>query len=276
MSYILEALKKAQAERQLGDMPTIHAAQVVPVAPAGASASRKPLLAGVAAGVVVAGVAATLFWRHQAPMQVAVAVPAAKAPAIAAVAPAVTATAPNPMPTPPGAGQPLPSTASAAAPVARASQAAVASTVPPPPAAHTAQPTRAPVAAPARGKPTPPQVSGPHQDRGAGRQAAAPAHPDAAAAGTVQAPAERTPAPATGPEEYVRTLAELPENIRREVPKVAFGGYMYSPNAADRLVLVDKALRHEGEEIAPGLRLEKLLPKSAVLSYRGYVFRVGL
>jgi general secretion pathway protein B len=267
MSYILEALKKAQAERQLGDMPTIHAAQVVPVAPASASASRKPLLAGVAAGVVVAGVAATLFWRHQAaPTQVAVAVPVAKAPAMAAPAPGATMA-------PPDAGQPLPPRAES--PVARPPQSAVSSAAPTPavPAPHAAQ---APAAAPGRGKPMPPQASAPHQDRSAGQQAVAPANPDAAKAGIVQAPAERMPAPAAVPEEYVRTLAELPENIRREVPKVAFGGYMYSPNSADRLVLVDKALRHEGEEIAPGLRLEKLLPKSAVLSYRGYVFRVGL
>jgi general secretion pathway protein B len=81
---------------------------------------------------------------------------------------------------------------------------------------------------------------------------------------------------APAPEEHVRTLAELPDSIRREVPKVSFGGYMYSPDPADRLVLVDKTLRHEGEEVAPGLRLEKLLPKSAVLNYKGYVFRVGL
>lgn len=50
---------------------------------------------------------------------------------------------------------------------------------------------------------------------------------------------------------------------------------MYSENAADRLVLVDKTLRHEGEEIAPGLTLERLLPKGAVLNYRGTRYRVG-
>jgi general secretion pathway protein B len=55
---------------------------------------------------------------------------------------------------------------------------------------------------------------------------------------------------------------------------VAFGGYMYSPNAADRLVLVDKTLRREGEEVAPGLVLEKLLPRGAVMNYRGYRYRV--
>jgi general secretion pathway protein B len=59
------------------------------------------------------------------------------------------------------------------------------------------------------------------------------------------------------------------------VPRVSFGGYMYSANPADRLLLVDKALRHEGEEVAPGLVLEKLLPKAAVMNYRGVRYRVA-
>jgi general secretion pathway protein B len=272
MSYILEALKKAQAERQLGDMPTIHAAQVVTSAPAGASGSRKALLAGAAAGLLVAGVAATLFWRHQAPAQVAVAeptasrapqVPASAAEASAPAAPAAAAVAPAP--TTVEARAPV---ASPAKPVAKAVVPAspVPTDVPAPHAARSAQPP----AASERGAPS-----------AAVREVAAPARIDTPApAATAQPPAagaaERAPAPPAPAEEYVRTLAELPENIRREVPKVAFGGYMYSPNAADRLVLVDKALRHEGDEVAPGLLLVKLLPKAAVLNYRGYVFRVGL
>jgi general secretion pathway protein B len=70
-------------------------------------------------------------------------------------------------------------------------------------------------------------------------------------------------------------LNSLPEAVRLGVPKVAFGGYMYSPNPADRLVLVDNVLRREGEQVAPGLVLEKLLPKGAVMSYRGYRYRVA-
>ncbi|UGQ49182.1 general secretion pathway protein GspB [Massilia endophytica] len=54
------------------------------------------------------------------------------------------------------------------------------------------------------------------------------------------------------------------------------GGYLYSKNPADRLLLIDKALRREGEEVAPGLVLEKLLPKAAVFSFRGYRYRVSL
>jgi general secretion pathway protein B len=59
------------------------------------------------------------------------------------------------------------------------------------------------------------------------------------------------------------------------LPKVSLGGYIYSPNPADRLVLVDKMLRHEGEEVAPGLVLEKLLPNAAVMNYKGFRYRVA-
>jgi general secretion pathway protein B len=66
----------------------------------------------------------------------------------------------------------------------------------------------------------------------------------------------------------------LPDAQQRDIPRVTFGGYMYSANPADRLLLVDKTLRHEGEEVAPGLVLEKLLPKAAVMNYRGLRYRV--
>jgi len=85
-----------------------------------------------------------------------------------------------------------------------------------------------------------------------------------------------TPAPATTArvEEPVLNLRELPEPIQRAIPPVTVGGYIYSRNAADRLLLVDKILRREGEEVAPGLLLEKLNPKEAVFNYKGYRYRV--
>jgi len=51
---------------------------------------------------------------------------------------------------------------------------------------------------------------------------------------------------------------------------------MYSKNPADRLLLIDKVLRREGEEVAPGLILEKLQPKQAIFGFRGYRYRVAL
>ena len=91
-----------------------------------------------------------------------------------------------------------------------------------------------------------------------------------------EAPVRTVAATAAPPaEEYVRTLQELPEAIQREVPRVSLGGYIYSPNPADRLLLVDKMLRREGDEVAPRLVLEKLQPKHAVMNYRGHRYRVA-
>jgi hypothetical protein len=70
MSYILEALKKAQAERQLGNAPTIHAPQPVQASAAageGLAGSRKPLLLGVGAGAgeQPGGCAGIVFLRRR-------------------------------------------------------------------------------------------------------------------------------------------------------------------------------------------------------------------
>jgi general secretion pathway protein B len=229
MSYILEALKKAQAERQLGNAPTIHAPQPVQAAPASAAASRKPLLIGVAAGVLVAGAVAVVALRQQAQVEVA------------AVAPAP-ATVPAPV-----------------APV---------SAVPPAPAAQTA-PVPVPPARQERSLAKAAPVA-------PGGQMANPAPVRQARRAAISNESHRgAPAPARAAEDNVRNLNELPEAIQREVPRVVFGGYIYSPNPADRLLLIDKMLRHEGEEVAPGLVLEKLQPKGAVMNYKGYRYRVA-
>jgi len=234
MSYILEALKKAQAERQIGSAPTIHAPQALPASAAPAGASRKPLLIGLAAGALVVAVGGALAWR-------ALSGPAA--PTAAPVGPPATAPAQRPATAP--AAPTLAVTAPAPAP-----RLAPAVPVPPPRAPEPAH-ARAPVGEPAARVPAPQRQP-------------------------VQSPAP-VPAPvaaAPGADDSLPWLQQLPEGTQREIPRVSFGGYMYSANPADRLLLVDKALRHEGEEVAPGLVLEKLLPKAAVMNFRGTRYRV--
>jgi len=229
MSYILEALKKAQAERQLGATPTIHAPTLDAAAPRSADGARwKPL--ALAAGTAVIAGAAVLLWRQQ------------PAPAVLTSAAQVASTAPVAV-SPASVAQPAAPAASAAMP----SPSAVPSA---PPAAAPAQAAVAPVpkAAPV---PAPPSAPTP-----------------------VQAPAPQPRAAAEAPEEPVQLLRDLPEPIQRSIPQITMGGYMYSRNPADRLVLIDKILRHEGEEVAPGLVLEKLLPKAAIFTFKGYRYRV--
>jgi len=47
---------------------------------------------------------------------------------------------------------------------------------------------------------------------------------------------------------------------------------MYSENASHRMLIVGGQVFHEGEEPAPGLKLELIRPKSAVFLYRGQRF----
>ena len=190
MSYILEALKKAQAERQLGALPTIHAPAMQDQA-AGARYG-KPLRLALGLTILAVLASLALLWRQ--PWQ--------------------RAAAPLPAPLP-----------------------VVAVALPPAP-----QP-RAPVA---------------------------PAAPRLVA----KAPAPVSAPPAAATEDPVLSLRELPEPIQRQIAPLAIGGYIYSKNPADRLLLIDKVLRHEGEELAPGLTLEKLQPKSAIFNFNGYRYRV--
>jgi general secretion pathway protein B len=250
MSYILEALKKAQAERQLGATPTIHA----PTLDGGAGVSRgstmkKPLV--IALGVMAAAIVAllALLVRQQA-----------------ATAPS----APQSAPSQPGSGGQLAPAAAqpqspsvAAAPSSAQQMPAVPSAVPSTPRAPAPE---ANVAAPQRtAAPVPPVP----------RTAVAPATqaPEIPAEHTAVA-AQQAPAPAQP--EVTQTLRDLPEPIQRAIPQITFGGYMYSKNPADRMVLIDKILRKEGDEVAPGLVLEKLLPKAAIFTFRGYRYRVSL
>ncbi|WP_288380670.1 general secretion pathway protein GspB [uncultured Massilia sp.] len=220
MSYILDALKKAQAERQLGNAPTIHAPPPM-YAPPPAGAKRTNVAIGAGLAVVGLAAAGVFLLRQPAPapaVQVAAA-PVLVAP-VAPVAPApVVQEAPAPEPVKP---KPVP-----------------------------AQPKPAPKVATPRPA-APPVVEA----------APEPARPVLVGA-----------APNT--DDNVGPLAALPDTVQRDVPKVAFGGYIYSPNPAERLLLVDKMLRREGEEVAPGLVLERLLPKAAIMNYRGYRYRVA-
>jgi general secretion pathway protein B len=242
MSYILEALKKAQAERQLGNAPTIHAPAPSYAAPrAGQGVQRRYLALGV--GVVVVAAAVALLWPRLAgepPVQLATAVPPAAVPAT------VPATAPVATPAPPAAVIPAPAAVVQPAPAPAPAPAPVTETRP-----VRVKPAPAPVVSTVSPSPQP----SPQQ-----REAA---------------PAPATVAPQPVGDEQLRTLQQLPDTLQREIPKVAFGGYIYSPTPGESLLLVDKMLRREGEEVAPGLVLERLTPKAAVMNYRGTRYRAA-
>ncbi|HEX8405714.1 MAG TPA: general secretion pathway protein GspB [Duganella sp.] len=286
MSYILEALKKAQAERQLGSSPTLHAPTLQSAdRSSGGGSFKKPLvLVIIAMAVVIAALVAMVLRSSRAPaeapaLQVAAGAPAPAAqPALASPADAEHT---------PAAATPAPA---ASAPPADAAQARN--------QAGATAPLPAPVAALPPPVATITPASRKHAEPQAGQAAAPSTLPTLA--GQAGQPAQTTPSPQAGQmaptaasasagrtmatsgapakpaafEEPVQNLRDLPEPIQRSIPQVAVGGYIYSKNAADRLLLIDKVLRREGEEVAPDLMLEKLNPKEAVFNFKGYRYRV--
>jgi general secretion pathway protein B len=86
-----------------------------------------------------------------------------------------------------------------------------------------------------------------------------------------RAPTAAVPAPPP-PAERLPTLAELPEAQRRALPPLALAGGMYSAQPAQRLVILDGQVVHEGDEPAPGLRVERIRPRAVEFSFQGLRF----
>jgi general secretion pathway protein B len=88
----------------------------------------------------------------------------------------------------------------------------------------------------------------------------------------VEAPKPKEPASA---DDRIYALNELPDGIRRELPALSIGGAMYSENAANRMLIVNGLLLHEGDKVAPDLVLEQIKLKAAVLKYKSYRYQLS-
>ncbi|HSY26242.1 MAG TPA: general secretion pathway protein GspB [Burkholderiaceae bacterium] len=237
MSYILDALKKAESERKLGFVPNVHTAAPNAVSASNEHNSRKWLpwlLAALTLAILLPVSAWLQVWRQQAPTTpIPTANTVAATPAIVektasvAATPAVPQVKPESVPAATPASKPL---------FAKPAKATVPAQVPPP-IVKSNEP--APIAAIAATPVTEPSSASPQPD-----------------------------------ENQVGTIRDLPQNIRLEIPAFVVNGYIYAKNPADRSVLINQRLLHEGDQIAPELMLEKMIPKGAILNYKGYRYRV--
>lgn len=250
MSYILDALKRAdnERERERGAVPGLHSQQVLPpTLPPDDGDSRLWLwVVGGAVGVVLAGLAWYQF------------------------GPAVQITARvTPLPAPPPVSAPLPPpaiTAITAVPTAGGS-AAVAPVAAPEVAEVLADAPRQSVAAQANAA----RRAAANEAAAARNAARAEPRADTRAQRTAEAPAPVLPTPA----EPIYSFNDLPANIRNEIPALVIGGSSYSPNPKFRLLMVNGQMYQEREKPLPNLVLEQINPKSAVMSYKGYRYRVN-
>ncbi len=228
MSYILDALRKADAQRERDPARGIHAQplQTPPLERPVGHQTRLWLWGTAALG---AGLLVVAAWQLAGPAALPVAVPVAYSPVAEPVAEPVTSPVPAVI-------LPLPAPMTASAPPAT-----VLLPVAPPPSPPPPRSAPTPVAAPSR-------------------EAREPAS---------------APAPATPASDRVLSANDLPAEVQRELPKLTISGGVYSDNPAQRMLIVNGQVLGEGAELAPGVVLEQIRARTAVLRYRGYRYAVA-
>lgn len=78
------------------------------------------------------------------------------------------------------------------------------------------------------------------------------------------------------PEPTTTRLAALSADQRRDLPPLTVGGSIWSDSAAQRFVIINGQVVHEGESAAPGVTVERIGPRAAVLRWRELRIEVPL
>lgn len=276
MSYILDALKRADAERALGEVPTLNASAApwldeAPASrqrggrsgPAGLGRGLALGAAGAAGALGLALLAAWAFW-----------------PTVPAAPPVAAAAVPTPVPAPAPAA--VAASASPLAPAPSEVQARALAAAPPssPPAAAEPAPARprseAKAPPPARDRPAARTERAERTD--AARTALAPP-PAARPAETPRAAPSTTPntTPNTTPPppERLPRLEDLSAEQRRSIPPLSVSGAVHSADAASRMLILNGQLAREGDNISADLVLLRIEPRRAVLEQRGQRFTIS-
>jgi general secretion pathway protein B len=259
MSYILDALRKSEQERQRGKVPDLNSYKDDNVA----EPSRRNIWPWVTAAVVVINltIVAIIWAPARGPQSTPVAqtspVPVTPVPVPVAAAPTP---APVPAPTVQAPAQQVTPTSSVAAPVhAPAPDAQAAPSVPAPQLTQVPAPvpqtvmvdTRPPVQA------TPTVVS--------------PQTPEA------YAEPEEPLYPAHSPNiAYMPQLEELPADERAGIPDMTFSSHMYSSMPRFRSIIINGKRLKEGEYFTEDLQVREITDKGVIMSKGSVLFAVDV
>jgi len=253
MSYILEALADSeQARLQIAAAPRYSLLPAV-----GEELPRARVWPYVLAGALLVNAAVLLLWLR----------PAAPGGAQSIKVPVVPQTAEIPMAVPEPVKAPV---AAGAKPTADG-------------AAQTLPQAQQPLTGLERGKD--PRSAGPSRPADA-HPRMAPANPANAAApmpiAKVAPKAKAKPAaaavaataatPALPAQAAAGGTAESPPALPQDLPALSVAGFIRDEGASGMVIVNDRLVR-EGEEVAPGVKLEKIVGDGLVFNYKGYRFK---
>ena len=245
MSYILDALRKSDQQRQHGKSPTLLTAQ------APTSDTKRPnyLLNSVLAAILLCS-GIVVGWLR--PWQTKQPVPAAEPVASMPNAPSALPVAPVPlsglsgMTGKPGNGPLMNQSISAAQPVNLTGQPKTKQYTP----ALADDGSASPLSQPDTGLQKAPPMQMPSTTPSAGTAAEV--------------------------DKRVVSLHELPSSIQRDIPNIAISFHAYSNNPKERRVMINGDMVVQGELLAPGLILEQITPDGVILGFKGYRFHQGV
>ena len=296
MSYILDALRRADAERARGAVPGLHASNI-DIDDEPAARNFRPLIwaAGAVGVVLVAAVVLLVFapWRDAAvPLAREPLAPAPELnPAVCDNAPATLAQGELPPPRP---GELDPAARPVEPPLARMNADGRGDPTRPP--ANPAQPYPPATAGP----PYPPPPSAraddsaatprpgqpprqPAAQTAAARASLAPSAASPYATATANAAAAAAPVEHYGPPiaaaparpAAVVNINDLAPALRAQLPHLVVGGAIYSEQSSARMVILNGQVYHEGDKPAAETVIEQIRLKSAVLNWRGQRYELA-
>ncbi|HEY2340973.1 MAG TPA: general secretion pathway protein GspB [Steroidobacteraceae bacterium] len=267
MSFILDALKKSESDRQRQNGPALFEVRVAP------PRTRLPLWAIAIALLLLVnlGIVMWMLLRHQAHGGTAdvsaTTVAGAASAGAAAGTPTPAAGASIPAPNPPLAGT------SAQLPT-------VAASAPAPSGAAPAPLTGAPLTgAPLAGTPS----AGAASAAASAPPAASPAPPTAGATAegtnpSDYAPAEEPSGPGLGSHVRRGTASgvplyqELTTTPGAQLPQLRLDLHVFAGRAEERFVMINMHKLHEGDTLPEGVHVDAITPEGAVLSFKGTKF----
>ena len=103
-----------------------------------------------------------------------------------------------------------------------------------------------------------------------------PMKPDLVSLEPGQADRKVSPGTQASAEQGLPDVRELPLPVQREIPTMSFSMVIYSDKPADRMISINGRMMHEGQEVSPGLKLEKITPNGAILNFKGRRFHKGV
>jgi len=236
MSYILDALRKSDQQRQRGSTPTLLTVQSTPANP---SRPRYLLNGVIAAALISAGI--LVGWLQ--PWQNERDEPVASSPAAS------------------GSTRDVPPTSYGSAES---------------PGSPQQESLRQPPTAAVEAENSPTRVTLTPQEPAFADDSSASPKPapgtQSAATGRLPVTSGAT-AKASDEAEKVMALNDLPPTIRREIPAIAIMFHAYSSDPAERRVMINGNMAKEGETLDDGLGLRQITPDGVILVYKGYRFR---